>query len=177
MLTVDQALEKILAGAQPISCAETLPIDQALGRTLAQDQHSAIHVPPADNSAMDGYACRAADIAGGGVYEVSQRIAAGEIGEPHRPGTLARIFTGAPIPAGADAVVIQEDTAPEGNNVRVETAPVPGENVRPAGQDIVAGTVVAKAGRLLSPAKNFSEISNWRVNLRYNNAKGLSPSA
>jgi hypothetical protein len=103
MLTVDQARDWLLQRAQPVRTSETLPLLQALGRILAEPVLAGVDVPPQDNSAMDGYALRCAD--GSGPLPVSQRIPAGTQPQPLQAGTAARIFTGAPIPAGADAVV------------------------------------------------------------------------
>jgi molybdopterin molybdotransferase len=111
-------------------------------------------VPGADNSAMDGYAMRAADVpVAGTVLPVSQRIPAGHVGQPLRPGTAARIFTGALVPEGADAVVLQEqcEAADEGRAVRVNTVPAPGLAIRRRGEDVADGAVVLTAGQRLSP--------------------------
>ncbi len=126
----------------------------ALGRVLAEDLVSAVDVPPVDNSAMDGYALRCADVAApGSVLPVAQRIAAGSAGTPLRAGTAARIFTGAPVPPGADAVVMQEDCAAQDDGtVRVQTVPSAGQNIRRAGEDIARGAVVLRTGTRLAPA-------------------------
>ena len=109
LLSVDEALATLLAGARPVAEVEQVPTMQAMGRVLAQAQTSTMDVPPMDNSAMDGYAIRLADlILLNRKLEVAQRIAAGSVGKPLEPGTAARIFTGAPVPAGADAIVMQE---------------------------------------------------------------------
>ena len=106
MLSYEDALAKLLAAAQPVAETRHLPLTAAAGRVLAQAQHSTVAVPPLDNSAMDGYAVRLADVpAAGTVLPVSQRIPAGTVGAPLQPGTAARIFTGAPVPVGADAVI------------------------------------------------------------------------
>ena len=160
---LDDALADLLAQAQPLAETETVATFDADGRVLAQNCTSALHVPPLDNSSMDGYAVRCADVvAAGGVLPitlpVSQRIAAGSAGEPLAPGTAARIFTGAPVPAGADAVLMQEDceaiaTAEGGVAVRINAMPQPGQWIRRAGEDIARGTVVLAAGTRLSPAE------------------------
>lgn len=143
--------------ARPLA-SDTLPAEAALGRVLAQDVVSTVTVPPHDNSAMDGYAVRVADLAAATAavagLPVSQRIAAGQSGAPLQPGTCARIFTGAPVPAGADAVVMQEHTAPGAAEGQVRfTQPVQvGHNIRRAGEDIACGQTVLQAGRRLSPA-------------------------
>ncbi|MGZ5133197.1 MAG: molybdopterin molybdenumtransferase MoeA, partial [Caldimonas sp.] len=108
LLSLDEAVERLLARVAVPSpdSAQTVSTFDALRRVLARDVRSRIDVPPADNSAMDGYAVRVADVpAAGTVLRVSQRIAAGSVGAPLEPGTAARIFTGAQIPSGADAVV------------------------------------------------------------------------
>lgn len=153
MISVDQALEFMLARARPLIERESLPLTEALGRVLARGEISPIDVPGYANSSMDGYALRAADAAGDGPVSlrVSQRIAAGEVGEALAPGEAARIFTGAPLPAGADAVVIQEDCDCVDGRVRFRVAVAAGENVRPRGNDIVAGSEVLAAGTRLRP--------------------------
>jgi molybdopterin molybdotransferase len=152
LLSVDEALAKMLAGAKPVAEIEEIATLDAADRVLARDQVSAMDVPPMDNSAMDGYALRLADLKGPGAkLKVSQRIAAGAAGAPLAPGTAARIFTGAPIPAGADAVVMQEFCAAEGDQVTVKKAPRPGEWIRLAGSDIRAGSRILAGGRRLLP--------------------------
>ena len=149
LLPVAEALERVLARAAPAPPVLELPLIDALGAVLAEDVLSAVDVPGEDNSAMDGYALRVADA--GRPLPVSQRIAAGAVGAPLRAGTCARIFTGAAIPPGADAVVMQENCSLEGELVRVTAAPAPGENIRPRGQDIAANTTVLPRGRVLRP--------------------------
>ncbi len=146
---VDEVIATLLDKVVPTTELESVAVAEASGRYLGEDVISAVDVPPQANSAMDGYAVAAADIAAGQSYSVSQRIAAGQSGSPLVPGTLARIFTGAPIPAGADAVVIQEDTEIEGELVTVTQAPMVADNVRPMGQDIQSGTVVLRQGQRL----------------------------
>lgn len=152
---LDDALAELLAQAVPLTGTESVDTFEADGRVLAQAITSDLHVPPVDNSAMDGYAVRCADVAAPGVeLPVSQRIPAGAPGEPLAPGTAARIFTGAPVPVGADAVVMQEDCEAlgEGVRVRVNAVPLPGQWVRRAGEDIARGAQVLVAGTRLSPA-------------------------
>jgi molybdopterin molybdotransferase len=152
LLSVDEALAKMLAGARPVAEIEEIATLEAADRVLARDQVSAMDVPPMDNSAMDGYALRLADLKGPGTkLKVSQRIAAGAAGAPLAPGTAARIFTGAPIPAGADAVVMQELCTAEGDQVTVKKAPKPGEWIRLTGSDIRAGSRILAEGRRLLP--------------------------
>ncbi|MGE5766774.1 MAG: gephyrin-like molybdotransferase Glp [Bacteroidota bacterium] len=154
MLSADQLLDALLERARGVTATETVAVTEALGRVLAAPQTSAITVPPADNSAMDGYAVRVADVAAPGVrLPVSQRILAGSVGEPLMPGTAARIFTGAPVPPGADAVLMQEDCAAEGESVVVNALPRRGENIRRAGEDIEAGAEILAAGARLGAAE------------------------
>lgn len=154
--SLDEALSALLADLAPVCAAEpeVLPTAEALGRVLAADVVSLLDVPPADNTSMDGYAMRAADVpAEGTVLPVSQRIPAGHVGEALQPGTLARIFTGAQVPAGADAVVMQEvcEALPDGT-VRVNQVPTPGQWVRRRAEDVARGAVVLAAGTRLTPA-------------------------
>ena len=150
LLSVDEALGRLLAGARPVSDTETVPTLAATGRVLALPQTSAVDVPPLDNTSMDGYAVRSGDCASGAArLRVAQRISAGAIGKPLAPGTAARIFTGAPIPEGADAVVPQEQSAVDGDNVVVKHVPQPGEWIRRAGEDIRAGATILEAGTRL----------------------------
>ena len=149
LLPVAEALGRILAGARPAAGVVEQPLIDALGRVLAEDIVSPVAVPGEDNSAMDGYALRAADA--GSPLPVSQRIPAGGGMAPLTPGTAARIFTGAPVPPGADAVVMQEDCREEGGRVSVVGPVRPGQNIRPRGQDIAEGAAVLSAGRILRP--------------------------
>lgn len=154
MITLDEALA-ILRQSLPSggSCStEELPAAQALGRVLAADIHSPLAVPPHDNSAMDGYALRVADVpAPGTVLPVSQRIAAGSVGEPLQPGTAARIFTGAPVPPGADAVLMQEQTEVLEGAVRFLAVPAAGNAIRRRGEDVALGATVLQRGTRLTP--------------------------
>ncbi|MFO0100346.1 MAG: molybdopterin molybdotransferase MoeA, partial [Betaproteobacteria bacterium] len=154
MLAVEEALARLLAQAQPLG-QEDLPTLEAAGRVLAQPVRAAIDVPPMDNSQMDGYALRAADAAAGALpvrLPVSQRIAAGHPGQPLAPQTAARIFTGAPLPPGADAVVMQEAAEAVGDDVLIREAPQPGQWIRRAGIDVQAGArVLAPVTRLGGP--------------------------
>ena len=159
---LDEALADLLAKAVPLQGADAVTTFDADGRVLAQDCVSSLQVPPQDNSSMDGYAVRCADVAEAGVVlPVSQRIAAGSSGDPLLPGTAARIFTGAPVPEGADAILMQEDCealagATDGGGVgqvRINAVPKLGQWVRKAGEDITRGSVVLSAGTRLTPAK------------------------
>lgn len=152
---LDEALAELMARARPLGDIEQVATFDADGRVLAQDVVSILHVPPQDNSSMDGYALRCADVAQAGtVLPVSQRIAAGSSGSALLPGTAARIFTGAPVPAGADAIVMQEDCEPvdDGLAVRVMAQPMPGQWIRRAGEDVARDAVVLRQGERLSPA-------------------------
>ncbi len=155
MLTAQQALDHLLSHATPVSECEEVAMQAALGRVLAQDVSSLVDVPPLDNTSMDGYAVRTADTkTPGNILKVAQRIPAGSVGTTLEPGTVARIFTGAPIPPGADAVVMQEDCAiPEGltDQVQVNIAPVLGQWIRRRGEDLTAGKTALIAGTFLRP--------------------------
>jgi molybdopterin molybdotransferase len=151
LLSVDEALAQLLAGAVPVTEVESLPTLEASGRVLAQAQRSTMDVPPMDNSAMDGYAVRSKDAAAGAKLRVAQKILAGATGRALEPGTAARIFTGAPIPQGADAVVMQEDTEADEDAVVIKKAPAPGQHVRFIGFDIRNGTEILPAGKRLAP--------------------------
>ena len=156
------ALAQLLGCVAALGDVETVSTFDADGRTLAQDLSSAIQVPAQDNSSMDGYALRCADVLmareqSGGVLPVTQRIAAGSCGGTLAPMSVARIFTGAPIPAGADAVVMQEDcevveTAAAMAAVRIRSVPTPGQWIRRAAEDVGRGAVVLARGTRLGPA-------------------------
>ena len=150
LLSVDEALAQLLAAAKPVADIEEVATLEATGRVLAKPQRSTMDVPPMDNSAMDGYAVRISDLKGSPL-KVSQKIMAGAVGGLLQPGTAARIFTGAPIPPGADAVVMQEDCLVEGDTVAVKKAPRPGEWVRRAASDITKGGEILPAGKRLLP--------------------------
>lgn len=154
MLSVREALDTLLAAARPVAEVEPVPTLEANGRVLASSVASTIDVPSNDNTQMDGYAVRAADCIGGNaVLRVAQRIPAGSVGQPLEAGTAARIFTGALIPEGADAVVMQEQCEaqanPQGEFVTVRHAPRSGEWIRRAGEDIRAGASILAAGTRL----------------------------
>ncbi|HEY0823233.1 MAG TPA: gephyrin-like molybdotransferase Glp [Ramlibacter sp.] len=151
---LDDALEALLAHARPLAQAETVATFDADGRVLAEDLVSPLQVPPQDNSSMDGYAVRSAEVADEGVpFAVSQRIPAGASPQPLQPGTAARIFTGAPVPAGADAIVMQEDTeAMDDGRVRILRVPSPGQWIRRSGEDITRGSTVLARGERIGPA-------------------------
>ncbi|MGC3987753.1 MAG: molybdopterin molybdotransferase MoeA [Pseudorhodoferax sp.] len=152
--TLDEALAQLLGYAEPLAASETVSTFDADRRVLARDAVSALQVPPLDNSAMDGYALRCADVpAAGAVLPVSQRIPAGSAGQALAAGTAARIFTGAPVPEGADAVVMQEDCELlDDGRIRVRSVPTPGLSIRRAGEDVALGATVLAQGTRLTPA-------------------------
>ena len=154
MLSLDEALSRLTAGATAarIGEIETVSTFDALGRVLAADVVSAIDVPTADNSSMDGYALRAADAPQAGQWlPVSQRIPAGIVGVPLLAGTAARIFTGAQLPAGADAIVMQEQCDAGEAGVRFNVAAQPGQWIRRRGEDVGIGATVLAQGSRLTP--------------------------
>ena len=158
LLSLDDVLQRLLAVAQDRVLPDVDKVDtfDSLGRVLARGVVSALDVPPADNTSMDGYVLRAADVpAAGTVLPVSQRIPAGVVGQPLQPGTAVRIFTGAQVPAGADAVVMQEQcVAIAGEalgSVRVDAVPQPGQWVRRRGEDVLLGAEVLAAGTRITP--------------------------
>lgn len=153
MLTADQLLEELLKRARKQTQVEPVPTELCLGRVLAQPQVSMISVPPLDNSAMDGYAVRVAECLPGAALSVTQRIAAGQVGEALAINSVARIFTGAPIPLGADAVVMQEDCLQDGDKVQINRQPQSGEHIRRAGEDIRPGDIILPAGTRLGAAE------------------------
>jgi len=155
LMELDEALERVLQAVPPlpIEAAERVSTFDARGRVLATELHSLIDVPPADNTAMDGYALRVADVPESGVtLPISQRIAAGAIAAPLLEGTAARIFTGGQLPAGADAVVMQEQCAAvDGERVRIDAVPQAGQWIRRRGEDVRSGAVVLPRGVRLTP--------------------------
>ncbi len=153
LMPVDQALELLLDSAIPSDKTETIDLVKAGGRILAENLCSNINVPPADNSAMDGYAVRSADFLSAEKQSllISQRICAGEVGVSLEANTAARIFTGASIPTGADAVIMQEYCKVEGDHV-ITSGPISaGTNLRKAGEDIASGDIILKIGDKLKP--------------------------
>ena len=148
LLSVDEALSQMLASAHPVREIEEVPTLEATNRVLARAQRSTMDVPPMDNSAMDGYAVRIAD---GLTLRVAQKIMAGSVGQPLEKGTAARIFTGAPIPPGADAVVMQEHTTIAGDEVTLQKKPAPEQWIRRAASDIAKGAEILPAGKRLLP--------------------------
>ncbi len=154
MLSLDDALAELLAtaSAHQVQETQTVATFDALHRVLAQDLVSPLDVPPADNTSMDGYAMRAADVAAQGTtLPVSQRIPAGSVPQTLQPGTAARIFTGAFIPQGADAVVMQEQCVAADGKVQVNVVPNHGQWIRRRGEDVRKGDVVLAKGAYLTP--------------------------
>lgn len=150
MISVADALERLRGGSRVLVGSETVSLRESLGRVLAADIVSEINVPPADNSAMDGYALRRKDWRGPThALHISQRITAGKPPLPLTKGTVARIFTGAEIPAGADLVVMQERCSAQDQSVLIEAVGDTGANIRPKAQDISRGATVLSAGHRL----------------------------
>ncbi|OAN50511.1 molybdopterin molybdenumtransferase MoeA [Paramagnetospirillum marisnigri] len=150
MISVAEALATILAGARPVA-AEMIGLAQGGGRVLAEDLAARVSHPPVPVSAMDGYALRAADLAGlpAALAVIGQSAAGAPFAGVVGPGQAARIFTGAALPAGADAVVMQEDTERQGDSVLIKVAVPPGKFVRPTGLDFKTGDVLLPAGTVL----------------------------
>lgn len=161
LMSLDEALSLVLKDMKPLVQTDWVNTFDADGRVLAQDLVSQLQVPPQDNSSMDGYALRIEDVSQvGSRLRVTQRIPAGHHGHALGQGEAARIFTGAPIPAGANAVVMQEDTtAIEASNssanlpeVLINTLPLEGQWIRRSGEDVTKGAVVLAKGTRLDPA-------------------------
>jgi molybdopterin molybdotransferase len=148
LLSVDEALELLLSKAKAVSGIDEVPTLDATNRILARAQRSTMDVPPMDNSAMDGYALRMKDLPR---LKVKQKIMAGSVGVPLEPGSAARIFTGAPIPPGADAVVMQEHCAVVDDEVVVKKSPQAGQWIRRVGSDVKKGAEILPAGKRLLP--------------------------
>jgi molybdopterin molybdotransferase len=153
MLSVEEARKLLLNAARPVTETEYLSSADALGRILARPLISKVNVPPLDNSAMDGYAVRLAEAQEGATLPVSQRIPAGMLPQALAASSAARIFTGAPVPDGAEAIVMQEDTEASDGQVKVLRPPKPGAHIRRTGEDIRSGQTVLEAGTTLGPAQ------------------------
>lgn len=151
MISIGKALELLQQGARPVCSIEEVPLEQGLGRVLASPVISTVDVPPADNSSMDGYAVQTKNIKPEKTYRISQRISAGSPPAHLEENTVARIFTGAEIPAGADAVIIQENSNATKQGVSFKAVPADGDNIRRLGQDIAQGSEILKAGVRLRP--------------------------
>ena len=175
LMSLDEALEQVLGQVRVLEETESIAVIDADGRFLAEDLISALQVPPQDNSAMDGYAVRTEDLQSPGAkLQVTQRIPAGHYGHALMPGEAARIFTGAPIPSGANAVVMQEDTQtlesennhPANPFVLVNLVPKQGQWIRRSGEDVRKGDVVLSQGTRLNPASLGLAASIGRANVR-----------
>ena len=157
LLAYDDALAQLTGSVGPLAAITEIPLLQARGRVLARSIEAAIDVPGCAMSAMDGYAINtadlAADVADGAITQLplSQRIAAGDGATTLTPGSAARIFTGAPVPAGADAVIMQEQVEVDEQGIRFEQRPTNGQNIRPRGNDIQQGTTILCQGMRLRP--------------------------
>ena len=152
MLDFDQAQTLLANAAGPLQRSEEVSLADAAGRVLAADLTATVDIPPADNSAMDGYALRVADWGAGVRLPIQQRCYAGEMPEPLKPGHAIRLFTGSLIPEGADTVVMQEDTAEADGQVEISRAPKPGQHIRRRGEDTMAGAALLAAGTVLEAA-------------------------
>jgi molybdopterin molybdotransferase len=152
LLDFDEALSRLLVAAHPSTETEILPLLDADGRVLAEDVRAPIDVPGFDNSAMDGYAVYLTDFSAAvQTLPVVQRIAAGETGQPLASNTAARIFTGAPVPPGCNAVIPQEETRIEGDSVTLLAPVKPTQHIRARGEDIATGSTILAAGHRLAP--------------------------
>ncbi|WP_434360257.1 molybdopterin molybdotransferase MoeA [Parasalinivibrio latis] len=152
LMPVDTALERILSAIAPLTLLETVPLMDAVGRVTAEDIRSPLNIPPFDNSAMDGYAVRLADIDAFESLSVAGKSFAGVPFHGEWPaGSCIRIMTGAPIPAGTDAVIMQENAEVEGDKVRFTSTPSMHDNIRPAGEDVLKDAVVISSGTRLTP--------------------------
>lgn len=150
-----EALERILSSISPVDGVEKTAIRDALNRVLAEDVISRINVPTGTNSAMDGYAVNGDDIPAEGIAKlrvIGTAWAGKPLQEPIKPGTCARIMTGAILPRGADTVIIQEDVERDADNIRIDAGTRRGDNVRQAGEDIKEGDTVLHSGSRLNPA-------------------------
>ncbi|MGC9368903.1 MAG: molybdopterin molybdotransferase MoeA, partial [Paracoccaceae bacterium] len=170
-MPLDEALRRGLALAEPVAETETLPLAGAMGRITALPARAAQPLPPFDNSGMDGYALRLADLAGAGPWalRVAGTIAAGDAPRDDLPsGAALRILTGAPVPAGADAVIMQERVQRAGDRISFATRPVPGTNIRRRGEDLRQGAEILPAGVEIGPreAAALAAIGAGRITLR-----------
>ncbi len=153
LIAIDQAIAQLLGHAKPAVTTEEITLSAALHRVLASDVISTLNVPPFDSSAMDGYAINRTDLASDGTTHLplSQRITAGRPSQPLQANTAARIFTGAPLPAGANCVVMQENCVEADNGVTINTITSSGNNIRQAGCHLQQGATVLQRGTRLQP--------------------------
>ena len=145
------ALAAIESNSQCLVGIEIISLNQSLGRVLAQDIYAEIDIPPAANSAMDGYVMRFDDWQEGKVLPISQRIPAGQAPSTLAENTVARIFTGAEVPSNADLVIIQENATIHDEGVSFQQQPKQHDNIRPQGQDVSKGSLVLSKGTRLEP--------------------------
>lgn len=150
MLDFDTAQDRLIQAAVRPTHSERVPLKAALGRVLATTVQANIDIPPADNSAMDGYAIRFADYSAGIGLPIQQRCYAGDIPEALEPGNTIRLFTGSLLPAGADTVVMQEDCSEENNIMHIQTPPVKGKHVRYRGEDMSQGKTIILKGKTIN---------------------------
>ncbi|MCG3173866.1 MAG: Molybdopterin molybdenumtransferase [Myxococcota bacterium] len=189
MITIEEARKFILERTRQMP-PETVPLDDAAGRVLAREVITPVDSPSADNSQMDGYAARAADLAGASSAHairlpVAREIAAGRPPGAIAAGTCARIFTGGLLPEGADTVIPQEVVQRDGNLAVFTAAPRPGEYVRRRGEDVTAGAAILRAGDVLTPARiglaaacgetSLAVISRPRVTILANGDEVVEP--
>ncbi len=151
LISVDDALGHILSRANPVTQTRAVPLSESLGRTLAENQYVPADVPPADNSAVDGYAVLHSDVVPGRALTVSDRLPAGTAPKRLQPGTAVRIFTGSEIPPGADAVVMQERVERSGDEIVIMTEVAQGQNTRQRGQDLTQGDLALARGTYIRP--------------------------
>jgi molybdopterin molybdotransferase len=174
MRPIGEALGEILPAFAPLA-RERSPLLEARGLFVAEDVRARFDLPPFDNSAMDGYAVRHQDVQGASAETpvtlpvAGESRAGGDLPGEHQPGTAMRIFTGAPLPPGADAVVMQEDTQRDGEQVSLQIAPTAWRHVRRLASDMQAGQVVLRAGDRLGPgelgllaSQNHASVTVWR---------------
>lgn len=152
MLDFDQAQTLLANAAGPLQRRDDVALNDAAGRVLATDLQATVDIPPADNSAMDGYALRVADWGPGVRLPIQQRCYAGDAPEPLKPGHAIRLFTGSLTPDGADTVVMQEDTVETDNQVEITREPAPDQHIRRRGEDTMAGAPLLPAGTVLQAA-------------------------
>jgi molybdopterin molybdotransferase len=153
MLDFDSAQSRLSTAGKPPAITETCPLHQARGRVLAQTLFATLDLPPADNSAMDGYAIRHADYAAGKPLPVQQRCYAGERPQPLKPGHAIRLFTGSLVPEGADTIIMQEDGQENDNQFAISRPPVLGAHIRHKSEDVREGDQLLPKGTLLGAAE------------------------
>ncbi|WP_370399441.1 molybdopterin molybdotransferase MoeA [Sulfitobacter sp. JB4-11] len=153
LISIDEAFARIAATVRPIDGAEDVPVGAAKGRILAHSVRSLGMVPPFDNAAMDGYAIRSSDLVGPGPWrlQVTDRVAAGQVrNQSLASNTAIQVFTGAPVPDGADAVVMQENVIRTGDYIMLPSKVSPRTNIRSVGEDMPAGKIIGTAGQALT---------------------------